>query len=96
MACAQKNPLCLVKSRACRGREEINLLVHACHSISLFSFLISNFTFLFLFLFFSQYSFSCGDLLLKVTITEILIPLLCSARVPYIMSVMTGFYHFSF
>ena len=45
MACAQKNPLSLVESRACRGREGINLLVHACHSISLFSFVVSNFLF---------------------------------------------------
>ena len=52
MACAQNNPLPLIESRAFRGKEGINLLVHACHSISLLSFVISNFSFLFLFLFF--------------------------------------------
>ena len=71
MACAQKNSLPLVESRAFRGREEIDLLVHACHSISLFSFVISNFSFLFPFLFFSQRLFSSCDFLLEVTITVI-------------------------
>ena len=61
--------LLLVKSRTFRGREGIDLLVHACHSISPFSFLISNFSFLFLFLFSSQYLFPCCDFLLEVTIT---------------------------
>ena len=70
MACAQKNPLYLVKSKACKGREGINLLVHACHSISLFSFVISK-PFFFPFLFFSQYLFQCCDFFLKVTITPI-------------------------
>ena len=49
MACAQKNLLSLVEGRARRGREGINLLVHAYHSISLFSFVVSNFLFFFLF-----------------------------------------------
>ena len=89
-----KNPLLLVKSRTYSGREGINLLVHTYHSISLFSFLISNFPFLFLFLFFFQYLFSCCDFLLEVTITMIF-PLLCMARVPYIMTVAIGFYYFS-
>ena len=95
MACAQKNPLLLAESRTFRGRVEINLLVHACHSISLFSFLISNFPFLFLFLFFSQYLFPCCDLLLEVTITVIVIPLLCTARVLYIVLAVIDFYYFS-
>ena len=47
MACAQKNLLSLVEGRARREREGINLLVHACHSISLFSFVVSNFLFFF-------------------------------------------------
>ena len=68
MACAQKNPLSLVESRACRGREGINLLVHAYHPISLFSFVVSNFSFLFPFLFFSQCLLQCRDFFLKVTI----------------------------
>ena len=49
MACAQKNPLSLVVGRARRGRKGINLLVHACHSIFLFSFVVSNFIFFSLF-----------------------------------------------
>ena len=49
MACAQKNYLSLVEGRARRGREGINLLVYACHSISLFSFVVFNFLFFFLF-----------------------------------------------
>ena len=98
---ADLNDLCpkellLTKSRTFRGREGIDLLVHACHSISPFSFLISNFPFLFLFLFFSQYLFSCCDFLLEVTITVILIPfLLCTARISYIISTVIGFYYFS-
>ena len=87
--------LLLTKSRTFRGREGIDLLVHACHSISPFSFLISNFPFLFLFLIFSQYLFPCCDFLLEVTITVILIPLLCMARVLYIVPAVTGFYYFS-
>ena len=71
MACAQKNPLSLVESRACRGREGINLLVHAYHPISLFSFVVSNFSFLFPFLFFSQCLLQCHDFFLKVTIIVI-------------------------
>ena len=70
-------------------------MVHACHSISLFSFLISNFPFLFLFLFFSQYLFPCCDLLLEVTITVTMIPLLCTTRVLYIVLAVTDFYYFS-
>ena len=95
MVYAQKNPLLLAESRTFRGRGGINLLVHAFHSISLFSFLISNFPFLFLFLFFSQYSFLCGDFLLEVPITVIVIPLLCTARVLYIMPAVIDFYYFS-
>ena len=96
MACAQNNPLPLIESRAFRGKEGINLLVHACHSISLLSFVISNFSFLFLFLFFPQCLLLCCDSLLEVTITVIiLIPLLCMARVLYIMPVVTSFYYFS-
>ena len=96
MAYAQKNPLLLAGSWTFRGREGIDLLVHACHSISSFSFLISNFPFLFLFLFFFQYLFPCCDFLLEVTITVILIPfLLCTARVSYIIYVVIGFYYFS-
>ena len=86
--------LLLVESKTFRGREGINLFVHACHSISLFSFLISNFPFLFHFLFFSQYLFPCGDFLLEVTIT--VIPPCCARQGSlYIMSVVTGFYYFS-
>ena len=50
MACARKNPLLLVERKTCRRRKEIDLLVHACHSISfcLFSlFLIFLFFFIF-------------------------------------------------
>ena len=96
MACANNNPLPSIESRAFRGREGINLLVHAYHSISLLSFVISSFPFLFLFLFFSQCLLLCCDFLLEVTITVIvLIPLLCTAKVLYIMPTMTGFYYFS-
>ena len=94
MACAQKNPLSLVESKACRERERINLLVHACHYISLFSFVVFNFSFLF----FSQCLLLYCDFFLNVTITLVLIvipPLLCTARVPYIMSVVADFYYFS-
>ena len=39
MVGAQENPLFLAKSRTLRGREGINLLVHACRSHTLcFSF----------------------------------------------------------
>ena len=95
MAYAKNNHLPLIESRVFGGREEINLLVHVCHSISLFSFVISNFSFLFLFLFFSQCLLLCCDSLLEVTIIVILIPLLCTTRVLYIMPVVTGFYYFS-
>ena len=54
MAYAQKNPLSLIEGGVCKEREGINLLVHACHSISLFSLVVSNFLFFFLFFFFSQ------------------------------------------
>jgi len=91
---ADLNGLCLAESRTFRGREGIDLLVHACHSISPFSFLISNFSFPFLFLFSSQYLFPCCDFLLGVTITPFL-PLLCTARVLYIVLAVTGFYYFS-
>ena len=96
MAYAQKNHLPLIEGMAFREREVINLLVHACHSISLFSFVISNVSFLFLFLFFSQCLLLCCDSLLEVTIT-VIVPLLLlgTARVLYIMHAMTGFYYFS-
>ena len=54
------------------GKEGINLLVHAYHFISLFSFIIFNFSFLFLL--FSQCLLLCCDSLLEVTITMIVIP----------------------
>ena len=54
MACARKNPLLLVERKTCRRRKEIDLLVHACHSIFLSSFVVSNFSFPFQFLFFYQ------------------------------------------
>ena len=73
MAYAQKNPLPLIKGKTFRGREGIKLLVHACYSISLFSFVISNFSFLFLFLFFSQCLLLCCDSLLEIIITIIVI-----------------------
>ena len=94
MAYAQKNPLLLAENRTFKGRQRINLLVHSYHSISLFSFLISNFPFLFLFLFFSPYLFPCCDFLLEITITVITIPLLCMATVLYIVLAVTGFYYF--
>ena len=58
MACAQKNPLLLVEGRARRGKEGINLLVHAFHSTSLFSLVVSNFLFFFLFSSFLSVCFS--------------------------------------
>ena len=68
MAYAQKNHLPLIEGMAFREREVINLLVHAYHPISLFSFVVSNFSFLFPFLFFSQCLLQCRDFFLKVTI----------------------------
>ena len=58
--------------------------------------LLLIFPFLFLFLFFSPYLFPCCDFLLEVTITMIVIPLLCMAKVLYIVSVVIDFYYFSF
>ena len=79
--------------------EEERGLTYWCISVILslyFFFLISNFPFLFLFLFFSQYLFPCCDFLLEVTITLIMIPsLLCTASVLYIMSAVTNFYYMS-
>ena len=97
MTRAQKNPLSLVEGGVCRRRERINLWVHACHSISLFSIVVSNFLFFFIFFFFSRcFLLSYCDFFLKITITRILIPpLLCKARVLYIVLAVTGFYHFS-
>ena len=71
MTCAQKNPLSLVEGRAYRGREGINLLVHACHSISLFSFIVSNFHFSS----FLSVLLPCCDFFLKITITPNVSPL---------------------
>ena len=95
MAYAQKNHLPLIEGMAFREREVINLLVHACHSISLFSFVISNVSFLFLF--FSQCLLLCCDSLLEVTIT-VIVPLLLlgTARVLYIAPAVTSFYYFGF
>ena len=95
MAYAQKNHLPLIEGMAFREREVINLLVHACHSISLFSFVISNVSFLFLF--FSQCLLLCCDSLLEVTIT-VIVPLLLlgTARVLYITPAVTSFYYFGF
>ena len=54
MAGVQENSLFLAESRALRGREGINLLVHACRSNSLFfSFLLFKYSpFLYFFFFF--------------------------------------------
>ena len=95
MAYAQKNHLPLIEGMAFREREVINLLVHACHSISLFSFVISNVSFLFLF--FSQCLLLCCDSLLEVTIT-VIVPLLLlgTTRVLYIAPAVTSFYYFGF
>ena len=56
MACAQKNSLLLEENWTFRGREGINLLVHACRSmLSVFLSFLSNSSFLFFSFFFSQY-----------------------------------------
>ena len=69
MAYTQENPLLLAESSAFRGREGINLLLHACHSISLFSFAVSNFLFFFLFSSFLSVLLLCCDFFLKISIT---------------------------
>ena len=94
MACAQKNPLPLIGSKDLEGERGSTywcMLVILC---SLFSFVISNSSFLFP-LFLSHFLLQCCDSLLEVTITAIVIPPLCTARVLYIMPVVTGFYYFS-
>ena len=90
------NGLCLKESFAFdreqgfRGREGINLLVHACHSmLSIF------FRYFYFFFFFSQCLLLSCDSLLKVTITVIILPLLCTTRVLYIIPAVTDFYYFS-
>ena len=103
------NGLCLNKffilnrRQAFRGREGISLLVHACHStLSVFpsdSFFLSS---LFLLLFLSL-SFFFFLVLTHVVYSDVVIlsrgyycpPLLCMARVLYILPIVTDFYHFS-
>ena len=94
MAYTQKNPLLLAENRTFRGREEINLLVHACRSkpsifypffliLSFFSFRFLS-QYLLIFLWFSPWDYYYS------------FPFLYTARVFYIMPAMTSFYHFAF
>ena len=95
MACAQKNHLPLIKSRALEGEKGST---YWCMPVILFLCFLSLFLILLFFsffLFFSQCLLLCCDSLLEVTITVIVIPILCMARVLYIMLVVTGFYYFS-
>ena len=93
MACAQKNHLLLAKNKTFRGREEINLLVHAyCSMLSIFLSFLSNSSFLFIFF--------LSILLIFVVILSLRLlllrpPPLCMARVLFIMPAVINFYHFS-
>ena len=90
MACAQKNHLLLAKNKTFRGREEINLLVHAyCSMLSIFLSFLSNSSFLFIFF--------LSILLIFVVILSLrfLLPPFVHDKVLYIMPTVTDFYHFS-
>ena len=92
MAGVQENSLFLAENRALKGREGINLLVHACHSNSLsFSFLLfkySSFLFFSLNTWFLFSRFSCSSRGADV--------LPCTWQGPlFIVLVMIKFYYFS-
>ena len=91
---------------AFRGREEISLLVHVCHS----TFSISLLSLFSPFCYFDSFSTPilsfltltrvvlwwkwCYDSLL--VITNVAMMILCTARALYILHIVTDFYHFSF
>ena len=83
---------CLFDREQCfRGREEINLLVHTCHSM--LSILYPFYFFFFVF------SYFCCDTLLEVAITVFCDCdpfLLCMAKPLFIVPAVTEFYYFSF
>ena len=94
----QENLLFLAESRTLRGREGINLLVHAYRSHSLsFSFFFSSkiplsYLFFSLFLFLNTYflfpGFEIHNLLMLVSLP-------CTRqKAPFIMPAMIGFYYF--
>ena len=93
MAYAPKSLLLLAKSRALEGESGSTywcMLVILCFLFFHSFFLILPF-FSFRFLF--QCLLICCDSFLEVTIT--VFPLLCTAKVLYIMPAVTEFYHFS-
>ena len=83
MAGVQENSLFLAESRALRGREGINLLVHACRSNSLFfSFLLFKYSpFLFFFSFFSFFLLFFSILVFYSSVFQVPIVVLVSSPI---------------
>ena len=81
MAGVQENSLFLAESRALRGREGLNLLVHACRSNSLFfSFLLFEYSpFLSFFSFFSFFLLFFSILVFYSSVFQVPIMVLVSA-----------------
>ena len=97
MVGVQKDSLFLAKSKALRGREGINLLVHACRSNSLsFSFLLFEYS-LFLSFFLSSLFLNTCFLFSGFSSSDCGAGVLpCTQQVPlFIMPIATGFYYFS-
>ena len=93
MAYAPKSLLPLAESRALegvRGSTYWCMLAILCSLFFHSFFLILPF---FSFHFLSQFLLICCDSLLEITIAVFL--LLCTAKVPYIVPVVIGFYYFS-
>ena len=83
MAGVQENSLFLAESRALRGREGINLLVHACRSNSLFfSFLLFEYSpFLSFFSFFSFFLLFFSILVFYSSVFQVPIVVLVSSPI---------------
>ena len=95
MTYSPKSLLLLAKSRALEGERRSTYWCMPATLFLCFLLLFLILLFFSFFLFFSQCLLLCCDSLLEVTITVIVIPILCMARVLYIMLAVTGFYYFS-
>ena len=98
MVDAQENSLFLAESRTLRGREGINLLVHACRSNSLsFSFLLfqcSPFLSFFFLRLFLNTCFLFPGFQISNTVVRVVVP--CTRQWPlFIVPTVTRFYYFN-
>ena len=95
MVSTQENSLFLAESKTLRGREGINLLVHACRSNSLSFFFPSFpiFSFSYLFLFLNPCFLFLGFKVSNTVVLVVVVPV--HSKGLFIVLVVTRFYYFS-